>query len=173
MLARPSPNAGGHHDRTAPATEGSEPADASTPSVTPDADGTYDLKRKFREALERKRGAQAEAAEAARQSERVQGARHARTGAEPALLPAQERLSPEPGSAAEPGSRLRAYDSYGRRLRHDCPQAAATGSHCCATASVNIPALYEPPFWWVMTASRLAALIIATRQTSAAVWSSS
>ncbi|MEV5333407.1 DUF5302 domain-containing protein [Streptomyces werraensis] len=48
-----------------PATEGSEPADAATPPVTPEADGTYDLKRKFREALARKRSAQAEASEAA------------------------------------------------------------------------------------------------------------
>ncbi|MEU1082575.1 DUF5302 domain-containing protein [Streptomyces sp. NPDC005908] len=48
-----------------PATEGSEPADAGTSPLTPDDDGTYDLKRKFREALARKRGAQADAAEAA------------------------------------------------------------------------------------------------------------
>ncbi|MEQ8144767.1 DUF5302 domain-containing protein [Streptomyces sp. OP7] len=47
-----------------PATEGSEPADAGTPPLAPDEDGAYDLKRKFREALARKRGAQAEAAEA-------------------------------------------------------------------------------------------------------------
>ena len=48
------------------ATEGSEPAEAPEASpVAPDADGNYDLKRKFREALERKRGAQAEASEAA------------------------------------------------------------------------------------------------------------
>ncbi|PNV36549.1 hypothetical protein C1708_03620 [Streptomyces sp. DH-12] len=46
-----------------PTTEGSEPAAATSP-VTPDDDGAYDLKRKFREALARKRGAQAEAAEA-------------------------------------------------------------------------------------------------------------
>lgn len=46
-----------------PATEGSEPADAATSPVTPEADGTYDLKRKFREALERKRGTQAKTAE--------------------------------------------------------------------------------------------------------------
>lgn len=45
--------------------------------------------------------------------------------------------------------------------------------HPCATTALNIPASYEPPFWWVMTASRLAALIIPTRQTRAAVWSSS
>ncbi|MBT3150500.1 DUF5302 domain-containing protein [Streptomyces sp. CHD11] len=46
-------------------TEGSEPASAETSPLTPDADGTYDLKRKFREALERKRGVQAAAADAA------------------------------------------------------------------------------------------------------------
>ncbi|MFC4332615.1 DUF5302 domain-containing protein [Streptomyces andamanensis] len=46
-------------------TEGSEPADAETSALTPDADGNYDLKRKFREALARKRGAQADAADAA------------------------------------------------------------------------------------------------------------
>jgi hypothetical protein len=43
--------------------EGSEPADTETPAVTPDADGNYDLKRKFREALARKRGVQADSAE--------------------------------------------------------------------------------------------------------------
>ncbi|AWE53559.1 MULTISPECIES: DUF5302 domain-containing protein [Streptomyces] len=48
-----------------PATEGSEPADAEKSSLTPDADGAYDLKAKFREALARRRGAQAEAAEVA------------------------------------------------------------------------------------------------------------
>ncbi|GAB1332286.1 DUF5302 domain-containing protein [Streptomyces sennicomposti] len=46
-------------------TEGSEPADAGASSVAPDSDGNYDLKRKFREALARKRGAQADAAETA------------------------------------------------------------------------------------------------------------
>ncbi len=46
-------------------TEGSEQAAAATPPVTPDDDGNHDLKRKFREALERKRGAQAGAAEGA------------------------------------------------------------------------------------------------------------
>ncbi|MFK4543040.1 hypothetical protein RKD29_002636 [Streptomyces tendae] len=40
-------------------------------------------------------------------------------------------------------------------------------------AAANIPASYEPPFWWVITASRFAALIMATRQISAATWSSS
>ncbi|MEU2600024.1 DUF5302 domain-containing protein [Streptomyces hirsutus] len=33
--------------------------------MAPDSDGNYDLKRKFREALERKRGAQADAADVA------------------------------------------------------------------------------------------------------------
>ncbi|WP_149549202.1 DUF5302 domain-containing protein [Streptomyces marokkonensis] len=44
-------------------TDGSEPAAAGTPPLAPDADGNYDLKRKFREALARKRSAQAEAAD--------------------------------------------------------------------------------------------------------------
>ncbi|MBM7090534.1 DUF5302 domain-containing protein [Streptomyces sp. NPDC012461] len=44
-------------------TEGSEPAAPGTPPLEPDGDGTYDLKRKFREALERKRGTQAKTAE--------------------------------------------------------------------------------------------------------------
>ncbi|WP_181007704.1 DUF5302 domain-containing protein, partial [Streptomyces sp. SM1] len=46
-------------------TEGSEPASAETSPLTPDEDGNYDLKRKFREALARKQGAQAAAADAA------------------------------------------------------------------------------------------------------------
>ncbi|MFJ8649793.1 DUF5302 domain-containing protein [Streptomyces sp. NPDC093546] len=46
-------------------TEGSEPAAPETPPLAPDSDGTYDLKRKFREALARKRGAQADAADVA------------------------------------------------------------------------------------------------------------
>ncbi|WP_445046343.1 DUF5302 family protein, partial [Streptomyces violaceoruber] len=41
---------------------GSEPAEAEGTALTPDADGQYNLKDKFREALERKRGKQAEAA---------------------------------------------------------------------------------------------------------------
>ncbi|CAL9339693.1 hypothetical protein SUDANB108_00239 [Streptomyces sp. enrichment culture] len=50
--------------------EGSEPADAESsatesPALAPDADGQYDLKRKFREALARKRGMQADAADPA------------------------------------------------------------------------------------------------------------
>ncbi|MFG2794852.1 DUF5302 domain-containing protein [Streptomyces sp. NPDC048419] len=45
--------------------EGSESADTETPALTPDEDGNYDLKRKFREALARKRGVQADAAESA------------------------------------------------------------------------------------------------------------
>ncbi|MET9951863.1 DUF5302 domain-containing protein [Streptomyces sp. NPDC006339] len=46
-------------------TEGSEPADPETSAVAPDADGNYDLKRKFREALARKQGAQTDAADGA------------------------------------------------------------------------------------------------------------
>ncbi|MER8004319.1 MULTISPECIES: DUF5302 domain-containing protein [unclassified Streptomyces] len=46
-------------------TEGSEPAAAEPSPLAPDSDGNYDLKRKFREALARKRGAQADAADAA------------------------------------------------------------------------------------------------------------
>ncbi|MFE9771631.1 DUF5302 domain-containing protein [Streptomyces sp. NPDC005931] len=43
-------------------SEGSEPVAPETSALEPDSDGHYDLKRKFREALERKRGAQADAA---------------------------------------------------------------------------------------------------------------
>ncbi|WP_405466640.1 DUF5302 domain-containing protein [Streptomyces jietaisiensis] len=42
------------------------PAEAAAPEaapLAPDSDGNYDLKRKFREALERKRGTRANAAE--------------------------------------------------------------------------------------------------------------
>ncbi|MER5449861.1 DUF5302 domain-containing protein [Streptomyces sp. NPDC059690] len=46
-------------------TEGSEPAAAEPSPLAPDSDGNYDLKRKFREALARKRGAQADAADSA------------------------------------------------------------------------------------------------------------
>ncbi|WP_086558975.1 DUF5302 domain-containing protein [Streptomyces africanus] len=46
-------------------TEGSEPATPETSPPAPDSDGDYDLKRKFREALARKRGAQADAADVA------------------------------------------------------------------------------------------------------------
>ncbi|MER6333561.1 DUF5302 domain-containing protein [Streptomyces sp. NPDC001034] len=46
-------------------TEGSEPASSEASPLVPDSDGNYDLKRKFREALARKRGAQADAADAA------------------------------------------------------------------------------------------------------------
>ncbi|MGY3205678.1 DUF5302 domain-containing protein [Streptomyces sp. TE5632] len=46
-------------------TEGSESAAPETSSLAPDGDGNYDLKRKFREALARKRGAQAAAADGA------------------------------------------------------------------------------------------------------------
>ncbi|MHC3470912.1 DUF5302 domain-containing protein [Streptomyces sp. 7R007] len=47
--------------------EGPQPADAESSPLTPDEEGTYDLKRKFREALARKR------------SESVDGAAHADT----------------------------------------------------------------------------------------------
>lgn len=49
-------------------TEGSEPAAPETSQTSPlarDSDGNHDLKRKFREALARKRGAQADAADVA------------------------------------------------------------------------------------------------------------
>ncbi|MGK3944335.1 DUF5302 domain-containing protein [Streptomyces caeruleatus] len=45
--------------------EGSEPAEPETSALAPDNDGNYDLKRKFREALARKRGAEADAADLA------------------------------------------------------------------------------------------------------------
>lgn len=45
-----------------PAQEGSEPADAESPAQAPGDDGRYELKDKFREALDRKRGVQARAA---------------------------------------------------------------------------------------------------------------
>ncbi|MFJ9565930.1 DUF5302 domain-containing protein [Streptomyces fuscichromogenes] len=45
--------------------EGSEPTAPETSAVVPDDDGNYDLKRKFREALARKRGEQADSADAA------------------------------------------------------------------------------------------------------------
>ncbi|MCF2128381.1 DUF5302 domain-containing protein [Strepomyces sp. STD 3.1] len=48
---------------------GSEPAEDERPALTPDEDGQYDLKGKFREALERKRGKQAEAAALAANTE--------------------------------------------------------------------------------------------------------
>ncbi|MEU7423108.1 DUF5302 domain-containing protein [Streptomyces sp. NPDC040750] len=50
-------------------TEGSEPADPESSTLAPDSDGNYDLKRKFREALARKRGAQADAADVAANSD--------------------------------------------------------------------------------------------------------
>lgn len=47
----------------APASpDGAEPDSAETPALAPDEEGQYDLKAKFREALARKRGMQAEAA---------------------------------------------------------------------------------------------------------------
>ncbi|OIJ66494.1 DUF5302 domain-containing protein [Streptomyces mangrovisoli] len=45
--------------------EGSESAEPETSPLAPDSDGNYDLKRKFREALERKRGAQADSGDVA------------------------------------------------------------------------------------------------------------
>jgi hypothetical protein len=50
-------------------TEGGEPTEPQTPPLAADADGNYDLKRKFREALARKRGAQADAADGAASSD--------------------------------------------------------------------------------------------------------
>ncbi|MFD9006681.1 DUF5302 domain-containing protein [Streptomyces sp. NPDC059582] len=48
-----------------PTQDGSELADTSAPGLAPDDEGNYDLKRKFREALARKRAQQAEAADLA------------------------------------------------------------------------------------------------------------
>ncbi|MFF1544408.1 DUF5302 domain-containing protein [Streptomyces sp. NPDC058291] len=48
-----------------PSSEGSEPIEGEGRPLSPDDDGQYDLKRKFREALARKRGAQADAADLA------------------------------------------------------------------------------------------------------------
>lgn len=45
-----------------PSQEGPETADTESRAVVPDEDGQYDLKGKFREALERKRAKQAQAA---------------------------------------------------------------------------------------------------------------
>ncbi|RPE45849.1 hypothetical protein EDD90_9163 [Streptomyces sp. Ag109_O5-1] len=45
--------------------EGSEPTDPETSALVPDSDGNYDLKRKFREALARKRGEQTDSADLA------------------------------------------------------------------------------------------------------------
>ncbi|MEU3793834.1 DUF5302 domain-containing protein [Streptomyces fructofermentans] len=46
-----------------PSPEGTEPVDDEAPAVAPENDGQDDLKRKFREALARKRGMQADAAD--------------------------------------------------------------------------------------------------------------
>ena len=46
------------------AQQGSEPAGAGTSALVPDSDGHDDIKRKFREALARKCGAQADSADA-------------------------------------------------------------------------------------------------------------
>ncbi|AZM73684.1 hypothetical protein D1J63_01050 [Streptomyces sp. KPB2] len=55
---------------------GSEPAEGEGTTLTPGADGQYDLKDKFRQALERKRGKQAEAAALAATSDvaKIRGA---------------------------------------------------------------------------------------------------
>ncbi|BFO18052.1 DUF5302 domain-containing protein [Streptomyces sp. KM77-8] len=45
-----------------PSQEGPETADTESRAVAPDEEGQYDLKGKFREALERKRAKQAQAA---------------------------------------------------------------------------------------------------------------
>ncbi|GHH88388.1 hypothetical protein GCM10018793_67910 [Streptomyces sulfonofaciens] len=45
-----------------PSQEGSESTEDESPALAPDENGQYDLKAKFREALARKRGMQAEAA---------------------------------------------------------------------------------------------------------------
>lgn len=49
-------------------TEGSEPTAPEPSPLAPDSDGNHDLKRKFREALASKRGAQAAAADGAANS---------------------------------------------------------------------------------------------------------
>ncbi|MFJ8593458.1 DUF5302 domain-containing protein [Streptomyces sp. NPDC093598] len=56
--------------------EGSESADAESTALSPDEDGQYDLKRKFREALARKRAMQADAADLAANTDtsKVRGA---------------------------------------------------------------------------------------------------
>lgn len=56
--------------------ESPEPVDTESSALAPDADGQYDLKRKFREALARKRGMQAEAAGRAANSDasKIRGA---------------------------------------------------------------------------------------------------
>ncbi|MEU6540693.1 DUF5302 domain-containing protein [Streptomyces sp. NPDC047000] len=57
--AAPEPAAPEGPESAAPETSPTAPD-----GVAPDSDGNYDLKRKFREALARKRGAQTDAAEA-------------------------------------------------------------------------------------------------------------
>ncbi|KRD20064.1 MULTISPECIES: DUF5302 domain-containing protein [unclassified Streptomyces] len=49
--------------------ENAEPVDGEKGAPAPDADGQDDLKRKFREALARKRGMQADAADVAANSD--------------------------------------------------------------------------------------------------------
>ncbi|MEU1193493.1 DUF5302 domain-containing protein [Streptomyces sp. NPDC005859] len=48
-----------------PSPEGSEPVDGESSPLSPDDDAQNELKRKFREALARKRGTQADAADLA------------------------------------------------------------------------------------------------------------
>ncbi|MFB7333060.1 hypothetical protein FNH09_00490 [Streptomyces adustus] len=59
-----------------PSREGAEPADTESPDLAPDEGGQDDLKRKFREALARKRAQQGDAAELAANSgaSKVRGA---------------------------------------------------------------------------------------------------
>lgn len=70
--------------------EGSEPTEAANEGLAPDADGQYDLKRKFREALDRKRGLQSDAMRRHRE-DRIEDPRCARSGFEPEVVPTQER----------------------------------------------------------------------------------
>ncbi|MFD0318197.1 DUF5302 domain-containing protein [Streptomyces flavalbus] len=67
MTAEPVPTEGS--EPTAPEPTAPEPTAPETSPLEPDSDGNYDLKRKFREALARKRGAQTDAAEGAARSE--------------------------------------------------------------------------------------------------------
>ncbi|MER7795060.1 DUF5302 domain-containing protein [Streptomyces sp. NPDC097640] len=63
MTAESASKEGSEPTDPEPSAEGSEPTDPETSALVPDSDGHYDLKRKFREALARKRGAQADAAD--------------------------------------------------------------------------------------------------------------
>lgn len=59
-----------------PSQEGAESADVESPVLSPDDDGPDDLKHKFRQALARKRGMQAAAADIAANTDasKVRGA---------------------------------------------------------------------------------------------------